>query len=167
MSGIIINPANQSAPQQSIALQTRKSTDIPNSQITNIAEKDIEQQMLKLKQKYLGVTLRPNTISGIYNCHGMTFASRRTGINTIQWNILKEDNYIIIKDSPILPGDIVLYISESGEIEHSGMVLSVSDNKLLSSIFVLSKWGDGSEVIHGLYICPYELSNIQFLRCEK
>jgi hypothetical protein len=167
MSGIIINPANQSAPQQSIALQTRKSTDIPNSQITNIAEKDIEQQMLKLKQKYWSITLRPNTISGIYNCHGMTFASRRTGINIIHWNILKEDNYIIIKDSPILPGDIVLYISESGEIEHSGMVLSVNDNKQLSSIFVLSKWGDGSEVIHGLYICPYELSNIQFLRCEK
>ena len=164
---LIIDPANQSPPTKSIALQTRKCTDITNSQITQIDERDYEVQMEKLKAKHIGISIRPKTISGIYNCHGMTFASRRTGIETLTWGILKEDNYENVKNSDILAGDTVLYLSNSGEIEHSGMVLSMDGDKNLASIFVLSKWGSGSEVIHSLYNCPYEKSSILFYRCEK
>lgn len=167
MCSLIIDPKNQSPPTTSIALQTRKCTDIPNSQTTNIIEADIEAQMLKFREKHLGIIVRPNTITGIYNCHGMTFASRRTGIDMVHGHIIEEDNYVQLDNSAILPGDIVAYVSENGDIEHTGMVLSISENKNIMDTFILSKWGDGSEVIHALYNCPYEKSNIKFYRCEK
>ncbi|MCW3109625.1 MAG: hypothetical protein JWQ09_4131 [Segetibacter sp.] len=164
---LIIDPKDQSPEKNSIALQTRKCTNIANSQITNIAEAEIALEMSKFREQFLGITLRPNTISGIYNCHGMTFASRRTGIDIIDWSVIKEDNYERLENNNILAGDLVLYISDSGEIEHSGMVLSNIKDNPLSSLFVLSKWGSGSEVIHSLYNCPYNKSQIRFYRCEK
>ena len=67
-----------------------------------------------------------NNPSPIYNCHGLAFASRRTTIWNIQevWKIVKEDNYIEIKDiKDVLPGDLILYIDDDGDIEHSGIVV--------------------------------------------
>lgn len=151
-----------------IRLQTRKGTDINNYQLHNIDIKEYESQMAKLSQKYLGIILRPDTITGIYNCHGMTFASRRTGINTIDKQLLIEDDFKQISDNEVLPGDIALYINDLGEIEHTGFITSVDlQNRSKFTIMVLSKWGDGSEVIHALFNCPYAKGDIQFVRCKN
>ncbi len=95
-------------------------------------------------------THRPVGPSRQYNCHGLTFASRRTWIynaSEIQ-KILKEDDYKEVAEKDVLPGDIVLY-TENGDIEHSGIVIS------LDPLRILSKWGPSQEVIHRLRECPY------------
>jgi len=151
-----------------IRLQTRKGTDINNYQLHNIDITQYEVQMAKLSQQYLGIILRPNTITGMYNCHGMTFASRRTGINTISMQLITEDDFIQIADNEVLPGDVVLYINDLGEIEHTGFITSVDlPNRSKFTTMVLSKWGDGSEVIHAIFNCPYAKDNIQFVRCKN
>lgn len=159
-------PTTGSKP--TIRLQTRKGTDINNYQLLGVDVKDYEAQMEKLRRQHPGIILRPDTISGIYNCHGMTFASRRTGINKITMALIAEDSFNRINDSEVLPGDVVLYIDSWGEIEHTGFITSVDlQNRSNFTIMVLSKWGDGSEVIHSLYNCPYAKENIQFFRCKN
>src|SRR5689334_256822 len=48
-----------------------------------------------------------------YNCHGLTFASRRTGIHDDGEinRILKEDGYKPIQAEHVLPGDCILYFN--------------------------------------------------------
>jgi len=95
---------------------------------------------------------RPVGPSRQYNCHGLTFASRRTWIwkpSEIE-KILKDDEYeTVVELENVLPGDIVIY-SQDGDVEHSGIVLSVDPVPL-----ILSKWGSSHEVIHKINECPY------------
>lgn len=107
---------------------------------------------------------RPGGPSRRYNCHGLSFASRRTVI----WEaseiakVLADDGYVEVKDfRRVLPGDIAAYTSQLGDIEHSGIVVSV-DALFVPSI--LSKWGMCHEVIHKLAECPYDSSNVKFYR---
>jgi len=99
----------------------------------------------------------PNTIfkcspSPEYNCHGMSFASRRTNIdksNDIRI-ILNDDCYEKIDEKQTMIGDIVLYVSEGdGDIMHSGtIVFAEHKSGDLSHIKVISKWGKYREAIH-------------------
>jgi hypothetical protein len=168
---MIYNPSEGiPASRKSIDLCTRKGNKIQNSQLLElINDAHFKKQINDLKSKYLSIQPRPNTISGIYNCHGMTFACRRTGIELSEElnKIIAEDNYLEISNfSDILAGDIVLYYSESGEIEHSGIIIRSPENiKQISSTTVISKWGSGFEVIHQLYNCPYEGRYVKFYRC--
>lgn len=167
---MIINPANGVPPASNkIGLCTRKGSNIENSQLLDFTQ-DVffRKQLNDLKEKFVGITERPKTVSPIYNCHGMTFANRRTGIevNSELVKILKEDDYDEIKNNmDLLAGDIVLYYSDTGDIQHSGMIISPPIEGLSNTIKVLSKWGSGYEVIHGIYVCPYELHTIKFYRC--
>jgi hypothetical protein len=101
--------------------------------------------------------------SPVYNCHGLTFASRRTRIwtdNAIKL-ILTEDNYAIVEKEFVLPGDIVVYYN-AGDAEHSGIVVEAQSPM---SIRVVSKFGSGNELVHWLYdVAPYDTSDIKFYR---
>src|SRR5687767_9951314 len=46
-----------------------------------------------------------------YNCHGMTFASRRTGVfeSRVVQQILNDDCYREVPEASVLPGDVILY----------------------------------------------------------
>lgn len=105
---------------------------------------------------------RPVGPSRKYNCHGLTFASRRTVI----WQsseidkIIEDDDYEKVIPKDILPGDIALYIKD-GDIEHSGIVLDIKD---FGVPLILSKWGVCHEVIHLLYECPYDAGNVVYYR---
>jgi hypothetical protein len=61
---------------------------------------------------------RPTEPTYIYNCHGLTFASRRTAINdpVAVRKILAEDEYIRVPQGDTLPGDVVIYVSQEGDI---------------------------------------------------
>ena len=49
--------------------------------------------------------------SGICNCHGLVFASRRTSIFPEDiHNILADDGYRQIDERDVLAGDVVLYV---------------------------------------------------------
>src|SRR2546430_14604689 len=65
-----------------------------------------------------------------YNCHGLTFASRRTCVldeNEIS-RILQEDGYEPVGREAVLPGDIAVYYSNNGSsIDHSGIVVSAPE----------------------------------------
>lgn len=149
----------------SIKLQTSKGTDIPNSQENTEHSLLYLKQLNDLKVEYVGSNFKSGP-SQTYNCHGMTFANRRTGIyeNEIISRILNDDSYIEIKRKDIMPGDIVLYFSQDGDAEHSGVILQCPSHQEIAPK-ILSKWGSSFEVIHSLYLCPYEKSNIKYYRC--
>ncbi|RXK86870.1 hypothetical protein [Filimonas effusa] len=98
--------------------------------------------------------------TAIYNCHGMTFASKRTGIyeEAELLKILIDDNYVEIRElKDVLPGDIVLYY-EDNKITHSGTVCRIEEsvaNYDLRHIFVISKWSKHKEVVHNVNYSPY------------
>ncbi|MCI0695142.1 hypothetical protein L0337_24425 [candidate division KSB1 bacterium] len=147
----------------SIRVQTRKANDIQNEQSLLISEFERSQFPIFIK-KHPKAKLRALP-TGIYNCHGLTFASRRTMIydpNEI-WKIIKDDNYVRVEQIQALPGDVVLYLSVEGDVEHSGIVISEPEpNFYLPKVW--SKWGKYYEVIHYVNDCPYEKSNIQYYR---
>ncbi len=65
---------------------------------------------------------------GFYNCHGMTFASRRARIWELKEisKVLAEDNYREVEKASTLPGDIVIYYCK-GDAQHSGVVIDSPD----------------------------------------
>jgi hypothetical protein len=117
----------------------------------------------ELKAKYVNGLHRPVAPSRKYNCHGLTFASRRTWI----WDsaeiskILRDDDYEMVDLQDVLPGDVAVYYTD-GDAEHSGIVLRVKD--LVPSI--LSKWGPSHEVVHRVNECPYDAKSVVYYRIK-
>jgi hypothetical protein len=115
------------------------------------------------QKQYPKALHRPVGPSRIYNCHGLSFASRRTWIwsSTEIAMVLVDDEYIKVDRKEVLPGDVVVY-STRGDAEHSGLVVSV-DNL---GPRILSKWGACHEVVHRLNECPYDSTEIVFYRIK-
>jgi len=149
-----------------ITLHTRIRSDIPNSQ-SHAFDCYEKRLFLSLERKFNKAVFRepPNPI---YNCHGLTFASRRTSItdNRALQTILNDDGYQKVSLADVLPGDIILYYSEDGDVEHSGVVISKPDSQLKIPL-VLSKWGRFKEVVHHANYCPYDFSNVSYYRVTK
>jgi hypothetical protein len=149
-----------------IALATRKGTNIPNFQVRELSHSEAvtDQRIRQQYRIHSGVVFRcaPDPQ---YNCHGLTFASRRTGIFDVEilHQILAEDGYRQLNNiRDVLPGDIILYFSDAGDIEHSGIVIENNPRLLMPQI--LSKWGKGSEVLHPASASPYDATNLRYYR---
>jgi hypothetical protein len=100
----------------------------------------------------------------------LTFGSRRTQItdSTEIRKILKEDDYSKVIDiSRVLPGDIIIYVSADGDINHSGIVVEIPSGTIVPVPKILSKWGGAHEVIHGYNYSPYDTTKIEFYRVSK
>lgn len=112
--------------------------------------------------------VRTGKPTGIYNCHGLVFGSRRTMISDSPdiRRILEHDAYRRVPQSEVLPGDVVLYIGPGGDIEHSAVVVTKPD-ELLGVVRVYSKWGIGLEYFHSVNDSPYDCSNLEFYRVER
>lgn len=160
----IIKPASELDSE--IVVQTRKGSDILNSQLSEIPLWE-RADFPTYKSRYSEAIPRSEP-TGIYNCHGLTFASRRTRIFEVSdiWKIIKEDKYFEIRAESVLPGDIIMYLAEDGDVEHSGIVVSEPDG---TSHFpkVWSKWGKYCEILHYANYCPYNLSNIKYYRIKE
>lgn len=104
-----------------------------------------------------------------YNCHGLTFASRRTGVyeDDVVHQILSEDGYNEITTEAALPGDVIMYFGERGDIEHSGLLLTAPAEDILRISMVCSKWGKFAEVVHPANRCPYNFSNAKYYRVRS
>lgn len=158
---LIISP--NSPKFKSIVLQTRLGNPIENRQFDTIPL--FEQTNFSiLEARYSNVEFRTEP-SPIYNCHGFTFAAKRTGIEETQelLKILQEDNYKEIPLNQVLPGDIILYFAYDGDIEHSGIVISKPEEPF-NLPKVISKWGSFKEAIHYANMCPYNFSNAKYFR---
>jgi hypothetical protein len=153
--------------RRSITLETSKGTKIDNYQIFEISQFEKNQFADYSKQNYPFAIFR-NSPSPIYNCHGMSFACRRTNIDrsTDIRVILSDDQYQKIDIKATLPGDFVLYInSNDGDIAHSGTIVSCEHpENNISRIIVVSKWGKFREVVHDLNDCPYKGLEKEFYR---
>jgi hypothetical protein len=157
-----------------IRLQTAKATDIPNLQFSEVSAYE-RNWSGSLPSKYPEVVFRTD-VSGTYNCHGLTFASRRTRIpdSPSIALIINHDRYELIKDHrDVKPGDVVIYYGSDGDPSHSGIVLEntppvlLEDTPPVYSPLVLSKWGSGPEAIHSLRDVPSLYGeNHQFFRCR-
>jgi hypothetical protein len=151
--------------RHSIVLQTRKGNSVQNYSDDTPPIPGTLAECAAYKRRYVAATHRPTQATSGYNCHGLTFASRRTNIydSSELRRVLHEDEYqsVPFPPGPIHPGDIVLYL-QNGDIGHSGVVVQTMD--LLGGIRVLSKWGGCHEVVHMLSDCPYSPATFEFWR---
>lgn len=99
-------------------------------------------------------------VTGIYNCAGHVWASRRTSLTDPNqwWTIVKEDGFRRT-DSPAAD-DIVLYVDEDNdEIIHVARVVEAREGVTPESErlpWVVSKWGPISgEAMHFAHDVPY------------
>jgi hypothetical protein len=156
---------------RSLALQTSKGNDISNAQDLEIPAHRREQAEALIREQ-LGLDFtqvtRRRQATATYNCHGMTFACRRTGIYdlTAVRLVLSDDGYGEIRDRDLLPGDIALYFgAEPDELIHSGIVVAVERIGKVAVPTILSKWGVAGEYTHSPRRCPYQdAKSIRFYR---
>ena len=123
-----------------ISFQTREERNI-SCTICNEISQFNRRQLLEVEKDWPRAIKRTKP-SGIYNCHGMIFASRRCSILDTQdvLNILEvDDNYQEIVDiKKTLPGDIVIYYAD-GDVQHSGMVIEKPKPDLFYKQFGINK----------------------------
>lgn len=155
-----------------LALETRKGSPIDNGQSWSYSIQELN-EFAGYKARYANSHVRFRTTpSLIYNCHGMTFAARRTMINLSSEiiKILKEDDYDLITGDPE-PGDVAIYIKDDGDIEHSAIVVGTRDEitleAKLKTVYVVSKWGKYCEAVHAVGECPYRWNTIKYYRVTK
>jgi hypothetical protein len=135
-----------------IRLETSKRTGIRNSQGSEISDFN-RNWNAEIQKRHPHVTARTD-MSALYNCHGLTFACRRTRVDDTRdiLRILQDDSWVEVHVRDVLPGDIVVYFSEEGEANHSGIVISCEPDLHLP--IICSKWNVAGEYIHNLSDCP-------------
>jgi hypothetical protein len=156
--------------RRSIRVDTRKGTPLDNHQCFEITLQDQHVDAAH-RAKYANAQFRTG-VSPVYNCHGLTFASRRTRIPDAESirTILNEDDYEEVPRADIRVGDVILYVSAGdGDIEHSGIVIEVLHpvgfNVPMPRVW--SKWGGAAEVVHMYNDCPYSPANVRFYRVVR
>jgi hypothetical protein len=135
-------------------LSTRRKTRIVNRLDRSASAEGFRQAVSDYKKEFSQAVHRDVGPCATFNCHGLTFGSRRTwisGSDQIQ-TILDEDDYATVDAKAALPGDIAIY-KKDGQIEHSGIV--VEQGGVLKQPRILSKWAHLHEVIHLPNECPY------------
>ncbi len=146
-------------------MQTAAGRDIDNEQIEEISPME-SNQFREFAVKFGEGMVICAESSPRFNCHGMTFAGRRTGIfeSAELQKLLSDDGYVEIPRDRVLPGDIVMYIAEDGDYEHSGIVVEAPNERNLFVPKVRSKWGKYRELIHQGNRCPYNSSLLHYYR---
>jgi hypothetical protein len=148
-------------PRAELNLHTRCENQIENEIARRQPIPGDWDQSNDLRADYPRARHRPMGPCPAYNCHGMTFASRRTVISkpTEVAKILHDDEYVTVTPLDIQVGDIVIYHTIQGDVEHSGLV--VADQPVIK---ILSKWGLMHEVIHEVSDCPYNGMQVTYYR---
>ena len=169
MSNIIFlnKTIGNSKQHKKIILHTSLGNEIDNYQIEELTQFEINLFDKYKPNDWLGCQFKGNPTPK-YNCHGFTFASRRTNIDQTSdiRKILVDDCYVRIIQTEVMIGDLVLYVDDNGgDIEHTGMVVQTGKDGILFEIVILSKWGKYKEVIHQVNNCPYfKNCNLEFWR---
>ena len=141
-----------------LALDTRKGTPIPNLQRLEMNPSQAKAAVRRIKKQCPNARMR--SITQIYNCLGMAFASRRTCIEVDSIAlILDEDDYKLVKlKKDVQQGDLVTYWDTvTGEFKHVGVILGEKpliegSNKTLT--WAISQFGASGEWIHPINEVP-------------
>ncbi len=141
-------------PQNCIVLQTRKGYNVRNYTYDDLSK--CNQNLALLYENTFPEIIIRTKATGYYNCFGLAFASRRCFIEDDIYKILKDDNYIEVKEcGKALPGDTIIYLDFNNEIIHCGIVIQEPNKGNIWNALVYSKWGTFSEIIHRANSCPY------------
>jgi hypothetical protein len=128
-----------------VALGTAKGRTIPNERPPEWGP--VQLAGLNKIGAGLLVTLRREATSA-YNCHGLSFANRRTRIPDAEaLTVIFQDEYMRIERERVLPGDIAVY-RDGTDISHTGVVIEAPSQNALRVAKIVSKWGHGPEYIH-------------------
>ncbi len=103
-------------------------------------------------------TAKCRSLTAMYNCVGLVFASRRTVIDCKHLaTILTDDGYKKITREEVEVGDVVVY-ARDGIAQHVGIIYRLPEQLpgvlLLSDMWVLSQWGENGEYLHKLDEVP-------------
>jgi hypothetical protein len=102
-----------------------------------------------------------------YNCHGLTFACKRTAILPDEeiWKIINSEYKWVKDQKDVIVGDIILYFlgEDESSILHSGIVVDVTQ---FGDIKIYSKVKKGREIVHSFKITPYFKGLIKFYRID-
>lgn len=155
-------------PQEGIALQTKLGSDIRNSQ-AGPPNAFALSSYATLRSKHPAWEERRGP-TGVYNCHGLVWASRRTSIyeDEVVGQILKDDGYRLLpEDVAPMPGDVFLYRSTTGSgVLHTGIFLGlkyIKEGQGDGIPQVLSKLNDSlGEVVHAVNDWPYSWQCIEY-----
>jgi len=150
--------------QAKLGLETRRKSPVENYMNRDMPAAGLSLQIEAYKKKFPEALHRPVGPCNTYNCHGLTFGSRRTWIAKASEinRILEEDDYKVVGSKDVMPGDIAAYIVH-GDVEHSGIVVE----KTNKGPRILSKWGQCHEVIHLAWETPYDSSTVTYYRIEE
>jgi len=149
--------------EREILLATFKNRKINNAVHPDPTDLDKRRYALFVN-KYRGASCKERKpITGIYNCAGHVWASRRTSIfEPAEWTkILEEDGYRQLKQREnLLPGDIAVYVrDDNNEIWHVARVCGLAPGLTRESepfAEVISKWGSISgEFLHLVHDVPF------------
>jgi hypothetical protein len=148
-------PTEAATQAKRLNLDTALGNPINNEQTSEFSAFE-RAQADALYRRYNKAILRSNP-DPLYNCHGLTFACRRTGIHDTSEieKILSDDRYRRVSEEEAKPGDIILYFDDKGEIEHSGIILSAPAEVHLKIPLIVSKWGKFAEFLHFANYGPY------------
>jgi hypothetical protein len=148
-----------------LALHSCEYKQIDNERISEISTWEAN-QFKKFDEDYGSGVNRRSDPNPFYNCHGMTFATRRTGVfeTAVVRQILDEDKYGEVPQMFVLPGDVILYYGPDNDIEHSGIVIEVPKPENFNVPLVCSKWGKYAELVHWGNQCPYNFANVKYYR---
>ena len=159
----IINPGGESSKFR-IGLFTASNQPIKNERRPK--ERSLEQLREAARwHKAAHNSLKVRSLSWDYNCMGLAFASRRTGIDIDDSlkQILDEDGYRRIPLKEVQPGDLAIYMDKSKRPSHVGVILE-HEARIVHPppqretenwrTVVVSKWGWDGEYIHDLLDVP-------------
>jgi hypothetical protein len=155
-------------PHTKIVLRTRLDNEIDNVQPWHYSSFEWNQLDAEpSKFEKLGA-VRVSELCPVYNCHGLTFASRRTQVDevgeTTIAKILEDDGFREVLEPQARLGDVVVYYDDEGLAQHSGIVIS---RDAMNVPKIWSKWGKGYEWIHPLGICLWGGMSTRFYRIMK
>lgn len=158
---LILRSVHDDVPER-ICMQTSRRTCIDNEKRSVISEQDI--YIPRQLESLFNSQFLNTAPTSAYNCHGLTLASKRTGIyDTSVIERILSDEYLEVKSSDVIVGDIVIYYeSTSNDITHSAIVVEVPG--ILPKIpRVLSKIKYYKEIVHYVNNSAYG-SNYRFYR---
>ena len=144
----LFGPEGELLVGDSIRLETREGRRIPNEQYwqrdsTSMAEAE-------RAANFYGVE-RTRSLSSVYNCFGLVFASRRTQVAPDHIAmILTDDKYTKLRSvEEVITGDLVLYTKDD-EYSHVAVVVSpkFGEGGIGNHPLVVSQWGKDGEYLH-------------------
>ena len=147
---ILYDPQGNFIVGPTIPLGTKKGREIPNEQAMQRSPVQMEAARDIIVTHHSSANVR--SLSSVYNCMGMAFASRRSGVEPeyLEW-ILGDDGYRRVSDEgELVPGDLVVYRDDQGDVSHVGVITEIRTNvrEGVREVFVLSQWGRDGEYFH-------------------